>query len=259
MREYVKSADGTTISYSKYGSGPPLVLVHGGFSDDISNWELVRPMFEPRFTVHAIARRGRGQTEATAGHTLDDEAKDVTSVITAIREPVFLVGHSYGAQCSLEAAAQVPNLIRKLVLYEPPSPQVISPEQLQKLQNLAAARAWDDLANTFFREILLVPEEEFLKMRQSPGWSFIVSDAKASFGDIQALGIREFDPQRFRHLRFPVLLQVGTESPRHLYVTDALAAVLPAVRIEELPGQAHEAMTTAPEMYAKAVIRFLSN
>ena len=55
----------------------------------------------------------------------------------------------------------------------------------------------------------------------------------------------------------PVVLQIGTESPRDLYVTDALAAVLPDVRIQELPGQAHEGMTTAPEMYAEAVSRVL--
>jgi hypothetical protein len=54
-----------------------------------------------------------------------------------------------------------------------------------------------------------------------------------------------------------VLLQVGTESPRDLYVTDVLAGVLPDARIEELPGQAHEGMTTAAEMYAEAVSRFL--
>jgi hypothetical protein len=57
--------------------------------------------------------------------------------------------------------------------------------------------------------------------------------------------------------RRPVLLQVGSESPRQLYVTDALAAVLPDVRVETLPGQAHEGMTTAPGMYAEAVTRFL--
>ncbi len=66
-----------------------------------------------------------------------------------------------------------------------------------------------------------------------------------------------FDPEAFRSLAMPVLLQVGTESPRDLYVTDALAAVLPDVRIEALEGQAHEAMTMAPEMYANAVIGFL--
>ena len=55
----------------------------------------------------------------------------------------------------------------------------------------------------------------------------------------------------------PVLLQIGTESPRDLYVTDALAAALRDVQIAELRGQAHEAMTTAPELYAESVNRFL--
>lgn len=53
-----------------------------------------------------------------------------------------------------------------------------------------------------------------------------------------------------------MLLQIGSESPRDLYVTDALAAILPDVRIDVLQGQAHEGMTTAPESYAEAVIRF---
>ena len=71
------------------------------------------------------------------------------------------------------------------------------------------------------------------------------------------LGRRCVAAERFRTITCPVLLQIGTESPRHLYVTDALAGVFSDVRIEELPGQAHEGMTTAPEMYAAAIARFL--
>jgi pimeloyl-ACP methyl ester carboxylesterase len=115
----IPSSAGATVSYEKYGSGPPLVLVHGAFSDHNTNWGFVKPLFEKQFAVCTIARRGRGETDATEGHSLE------------------------------------------------------------------------------------------------------------------------------------------TESPRDLYVTDALAAVLPDVRVQELPGQAHEGMTTAPEMYAEAVTRFL--
>jgi hypothetical protein len=48
------------------------VLVHGSFSDHHTNWEFVRPLFERQFTVYAIARRGRGETDATQGHSLDE-------------------------------------------------------------------------------------------------------------------------------------------------------------------------------------------
>jgi pimeloyl-ACP methyl ester carboxylesterase len=102
-----------------------------------------------------------------------------------------------------------------------------------------------------------VPAGELDEVRRSELWPPIVADARASLGDLRALTRYEFAAERFRGLRVPVLLQIGTESPRDLYVTDALAAVLPDTRIEELPGQAHEGMTTAPEMYARAVSRFL--
>jgi pimeloyl-ACP methyl ester carboxylesterase len=47
----IPSPAGTTVSYDQYGSGPPLVLVHGAFSDHKTNWEFVKPFFEQQFTV----------------------------------------------------------------------------------------------------------------------------------------------------------------------------------------------------------------
>jgi hypothetical protein len=67
----------------------------------------------------------------------------------------------------------------------------------------------------------------------------------------------DFNTEHYRQLECPVLLQIGSASPCDLYVTDALTNVLPHSRVEELPGQAHEGMTTAPQMYAHAVTRFL--
>jgi pimeloyl-ACP methyl ester carboxylesterase len=253
----VPSPAGVTVSYDRYGSGPPLVLVHGGFSDHRTNWELVKPLFERQFTVHAMARRGRGETDTTEGHSLEDEGRDAAAIIEAAGEPVFLLGHSYGAQTALAAAAQVPDRVRKLVLYEPPWPHSVGTEALARLEALAQTGEWDAFALTFFRDTLHVPVDELDKVRASEVWPPIVADARASLGDIRALTRYDFQPARFRSLRVPVLLQIGTESPRDLYVTDALAAVLPDVRIEELPGQAHEGPTTAPEMYARAVARFL--
>jgi pimeloyl-ACP methyl ester carboxylesterase len=180
---------------------------------------------------------------------------DVVALIESIGEPVFLLGHSYGAQAALAAAVKVPDRVRKLVLYE--GPRALSKEILERLEEMAQAGQWDGFAVTFFRDGLSVPIEELAELRSTELWPPIVADAEASLGDLRALSRYDFKAERFRALQVPVLLQIGTESPRDLYVTDALAAVLPDVRIEELPGQAHEGMTTAPEMYAEAVTHFL--
>jgi pimeloyl-ACP methyl ester carboxylesterase len=253
----IPSPSGVSVSYDRYGSGPPLVLVHGGFSDHRTNWELVKPLLETQFTVYAIARRGRGETDATQGHRLEDEGQDVVAVIQSVGAPVFLLGHSYGAQAALVAAAAAPAGVRKLVLYEPPWPRALGKDAVARLEDLARAGDWDGLAVTFFRDTLSVPQGELDALRATGLWPPIVADARASLEDVRALTRYDFKAERFGDLRLPVLLQIGTESPRDLYVTDALAAVLPDVRVEELPGQAHEGMTTAPEMYARAVARFL--
>jgi pimeloyl-ACP methyl ester carboxylesterase len=253
----ITTPDGTIISYDEYGSGPPLVLVHGAFSDHETNWEFVRPLFEKQFTTYAIARRGRGETDATEGHGIEDEGRDVVALIQSIGEPVFLLGHSYGAHTALAAAILVPDRVRKLVLYEAAWPRVVDKQALALLEELAQAGDWEGFAVMFFRDRLFVPVEELNELRATELWPPIITDAEASLGDLRALSRYVFNAERFPNLQLPVMLQIGTESPRDLYVTDALAAVLPNVRIEELRGQAHEGMTTAPEMYAEAVSRFL--
>ena len=255
--ERIASPTGATVSYDKRGSGPPLVLVHGGFSDHETNWAFVMPLLTQRFTVHAVARRGRGETDATEGHGVEDEGRDVAALVEAVGAPVFLLGHSYGAQVALAAAARVPDRVRKLVLYEPPWPGILGEGALARLEGLAESGDWEGFAAVFFRDVLSVPAGELDELRATELWPPIVGDAKASLGDLRALSRYDFSADRFRGLNLPVLLQVGTESPRGLYATDALAAALPDARIEELPGQAHEAMTTAPGPYAEAVSRFL--
>ena len=255
--ERLITPNGITVSYEQGGSGPLLVLTHGGFSDHHTNWEFVNPALRQNLTTCAIARRGRGETDATQGHSVEDEADDLVALLEAVKEPVFLLGHSYGAHCALAAAHRLPGQVRKLVLYEPARPDLFPGDVLARLEAMASAGAWDDFAMTFFRDALHVPIEELEAVRASELWPPIVADAPASLGDIRALTRYKFEAGRYRTLDIPVLLQIGSESPRDQYLTDALAAVLPNATIGVLAGQAHEGMTTAPEMYAEAVTAFL--
>lgn len=254
----IDTTHGVTVSYDRQGSGPPLVLVHGAFSDHRSNWEFVLPLLTARFTTNAVARRGRGETSPTVRHTVEDESLDVASVIQAAGAPVFLLGHSYGAQVALGAAALVPDKVRKLVLYEPPWPNLLTGAVLDVLRRSAQAGQWRDFSAWFLQNVIRVPPAEVAALQATEFWDPIQNDAPATWHDLSALSHYHFAPRRFQNLAMPVLLQTGSESLRDLWATDALAAVLPDVREGVLNGQAHEAMTTAPEVYAAAVIGFLA-
>jgi pimeloyl-ACP methyl ester carboxylesterase len=252
----VIAPDGTRISFQRSGLGPPLVLVHGGFSDHRTNWALVEPIFRDRFTVYAMDRRNRGASSISQEHSLLDEARDVVALLRFIGEPVFLIGQSYGGQVALSAARLAPECVRRLVLYEAPKPTAFAPGLLETLENVAAAGDWDQFALRFFRDGLSVPATILDELRASTAWPSIVGDAAATLCDLRALSRHRFTPALYAGLFMPVCLQIGSESPRDLYITDALAEVLPSRTLQVLDGQAHEGMTTAPGMYAQAVLRF---
>lgn len=256
-RHSLRTPAGVSISHESYGAGPDLVIVHGSFSDHLSNWQFVGPSLAEAFTVHALARRGRGETDATTDHSVEEEAADVAALIEAIGGPVHLLGHSYGALIALAAAPQVRDRIGKMVLYEPPLQDSLRPERLAELEDLAAADDWDGFTSSFMRHELGLSDSDLDGPRESPFWPQFVAAAPPTLQDLRALPKFDLDPDDFSCLSMPVMLQIGTQSQRDAYATDSLARVLPGAMIAELPGQGHDAVFTAPDLYAGQVIDFL--
>jgi pimeloyl-ACP methyl ester carboxylesterase len=68
-----------------------------------------------------------------------------------------------------------------------------------------------------------------------------------------------FDARRIGQLTLPTLLLMGSESPAFLKApTTALVRALPNCRVVVMQGQAHIAMNTAPELFAREVLSFLT-
>src|SRR5687768_6744787 len=80
--DYVTSSDGTRIGYWRSGSGPPLVMVHGGMADHTTLARVV-PLLESRLTVYAVDRRGRGASGDGRKHSIEREYDDVAAVVDA--------------------------------------------------------------------------------------------------------------------------------------------------------------------------------
>src|SRR5262245_25753655 len=165
----VTSRDGTEIGFASFGEGPPLVLVHGSTADH-NRWAAVLPRLASHYTVHAVDRRGRGLSSDNESYDIRREGEDIAAVIDAVGPSVFLVGHSYGALCSLEAALRT-DAVDRIVLYEPPGEtpghRVSSPELLAAL---AQAATPDETVTIVFRDVLHLPEAEIAAMRGTPVW-----------------------------------------------------------------------------------------
>jgi pimeloyl-ACP methyl ester carboxylesterase len=260
LQETVTSKDGTPIAYWRSGEGPPLVLVHGAPADH-SRWTPVLPAFEQRFTVYAIDRRGRGGSGDSDNYAIEREFENVVAVVDSLREPVNLLGHSYGALCALEAALLTRN-VRKLVLYEPgmnvSGEEIYPPGLIDRLEALLEAGDRDGVVVTTMRELTGASPEVVEHMRSLPMWEARVAAAHTIPRETRADEAYRFDPKRFRDLRVPTLLLSGEDSPDYMAAGDeAVAEALPNTRIVVMPGQGHVAMDTGTELFTTEVVRFL--
>jgi pimeloyl-ACP methyl ester carboxylesterase len=256
--EHVKLADGSVISYDLYGSGPPLILIHGALTDHKTNWPAVKDLFGQRFTVYAVARRGRGETTALLERSLEDEFGDIAALIQSVGQPSFVLGHSGGAHIALGGVAARPELVSKLVLYEPPAVDAAVADLLPKLEEPAKREDWQGFVRAFMLEAVRLPVPFVDAMKTLPIWPAMVADGPATYADIRSLVQHKFNLARFAVLEMPVLFLVGSESPREGYhMTDAISAVLPNSQVVELQGQGHIAHQLAPQMFVETVSKFL--
>jgi pimeloyl-ACP methyl ester carboxylesterase len=111
--------DGHRAFYMKAGSGPPVVLVHGGASDS-RDWMNTISALSHRFTLYAPDLIGYGQSERKeTGYYLSDFTDFLIEFIKMLRlEKPVLVGHSFGARVCVDVALREPERFSKLVLID---------------------------------------------------------------------------------------------------------------------------------------------
>lgn len=152
------------LAMDEFGTGEPLVLVHG-IATDRSIWDHVVHELARTRRVVTIDVPGFGSSEP-AGEQFDlREVSDriVAGLIEAgVSGPLDLVGHSLGGGISIMLAATHPQLVRRLVLVAPaglrPFPAAISNLLAASADTvLAARRSAAPLTDTWWgRRLLLV-------------------------------------------------------------------------------------------------------
>jgi pimeloyl-ACP methyl ester carboxylesterase len=114
------SSDGTSVAVESSGTGPPVVLVDGGFGRrGFGPNCTLGPLLSDSFTVFRYDRRGRGDSRDTAPFAAQREIEDLDAVIQRAGGSAFVYGISSGAAIVLEAARQGLH-IRRLAVWEAP-------------------------------------------------------------------------------------------------------------------------------------------
>ncbi len=260
--ETVTSADGTEIAFSRAGSGPPLVLVHGATLDH-RMWNLsgVRSTLAAEATVYAIDRRGRGESGDAAEYEPEREFDDIATVVDSIDDPVTLLGHSAGAFYTVEAALRSDDLAG-LVLYEPAMPvngyQIGTDETRAEIGSLLEAGETEGAYLLLLEEIAEWTPEEVDVVRSTPMWQEHVERYPTLLPKYAMIPEYEFDAERFATLTTPTLLLTGNENPHWGHeTTEALDSALPNSRVVTFDGYGHAAMLTAPDRFTDEVLAFV--
>jgi len=114
---YVRSGD-ARIYYETYGSGKPIVVLHGGGLGCTYEMGCFIDKLKEQYQVIAISTRGHGKSEI--GHSpfsLRQRADDIHAVLAdaKIAEPATVIGFSDGGYSGYALAAYYPQDVKRLV------------------------------------------------------------------------------------------------------------------------------------------------
>jgi pimeloyl-ACP methyl ester carboxylesterase len=260
-RTSVHGAGGVEIGLHTEGSGPPLLLVHGGMGS-ASRWAPMWPLLTERYEVTAMDRRGRGTSGDAPGYSLSDEYGDVLAVAEhlAVDRPdgVDVFAHSIGAVCVLGAAARGAPF-RRLALYEPPGPETVSREWLERASGWLEAGQAGRAVMSFLVEVIGLDPAEVTAMRDTPVAAESVSIAATTLRR-EAEALLALDVAEPRgSVPAPVLFLLGDRSPTWATTcTERLRRMLSDSVVVDLPGLGHDAVDVDPSLVVSCLDRFFA-
>jgi pimeloyl-ACP methyl ester carboxylesterase len=257
--DLVTSSDGTSITYRTLGSGPGIVLVHGGMSSAHNHLELAKALADA-FSVYVPERRGRcGSGPFGADYCIRKEVEDLEALLAKTgASNVF--GVSSGGLIVLEATLASAT-IRKAAIFEPalfldrtvPTAVLTRLDREMQAGDVAAAlitgmkgaKMGPAILRALPRSVLEFLANAAIKAEDKhPNADYLPVRALAStlHYDSQLAVEMSGKVQPFGSIRAEVLLMGGSKSPAYLKVAlDALEQVLPNVRRIEFPGLNHAA------------------
>ncbi|MBI4428648.1 MAG: alpha/beta hydrolase [Ignavibacteriales bacterium] len=279
--------NGTKLEYLEAGNGEPVIFVHGSVSD-YRTWKAQVDFFSQKYRVFAYSRRYHFPNSSAGNgsdYTVDTHSRDLVEFIRKVGlRGVRLVGSSYGAYTSLITGIRNPDLIRILVLGEPPVLPLLAenPDNPLHMVSLVLRSPITALRFMRFGMTAIKPAQEALRRDDlegglklfingvlgegsfdrlpPPARTVFVDNAKALKAELLGPGFPPFPIEEARTCRIPILFVYGEKSPRFFHaISDKLLKILPNAQRVFITGASHGMHRDNPEEYNSKVLSFLSD
>jgi pimeloyl-ACP methyl ester carboxylesterase len=280
----VLDTNGTTLEYVEQGSGEPIVFVHGSASD-YRTWTSQLDHFGSQYRAIAYSRRYHWPNEPIregVDYSMEEHVDDLQAFLRSLGAPAaHLVGHSYGAFVCLLLAIRNPELVRTLVLAEPPVITLFvsnSPKPSEILR-LSFSRPRTAAAILKFGATGVGPASTAARRSDMEAAMRIVGNAvmgrefyerlsssrleqvraNAIKAELLGSGFARLDEESLRRIQTPTLLVSGQLSPRLFHrLIDGLEEFLPRTKRIEIAGASHIMHEDNAPAYNAAVLSFLA-
>jgi pimeloyl-ACP methyl ester carboxylesterase len=110
--------NGLRMYYEIYGSGEPLVLIHGGGSTIQTSFGRIIPLLAAHYTLIAVELQNHGHSGfRDVPETFDQDADDVAALLSNLKiNKASFFGFSNGGSTAMKIAIRHPEIVNKLVL-----------------------------------------------------------------------------------------------------------------------------------------------
>jgi esterase len=143
------------LHFKKFGSGPPLIILHGVFGSS-DNWKTLANHLMITFEVYLVDQRNHGlspHSDDLNYQVMTDDLKELLH--NAQIEKCCLLGHSMGGKTAMNFAVQYPEKIMKLIIvdiapkrYPPHHQNILQGVHSLKINEINTRKEADDLLST---------------------------------------------------------------------------------------------------------------
>ena len=227
--------NGLHLYYETYGSGAPLVLLHGGMLTIDLNFATLIPTLAQTHTVIAVEQQGHGRTANIDREiTYPNIASDVVALLDHLGiQRAAVLGHSMGGGVALELAVSHPDRVSAImpisasVSKDGMHPDLLDPSTFETSSIMPTAQDFADFKGAYER---LSPHPE-----QFDAFLMSLSGMDSDFAG--------WSDEQLAAISCPVLIVQGDNDFTTIAHAGVMLAKIPGSTLAVIPGTTHMQVT----------------